>query len=191
MSYFDKTAGIRSLAGKFDYIKNHFTYWPYNSWNGGQNIANKVKVDEMDLGRERINRVFEMMDADNEEYWFHINNYLDEECEDRGLQVGFNGRSAGYLVLYSHDKKSGDVLMGEYWDHNSYREWLAYYAEGWDYHAAQADLRYMIERDFEIVRSFDQLCDNMRENLIYMADNYMIEEEEYVITQIAKHLVFV
>lgn len=190
MGYFDKTTGIKTLTGKFDYIKNHFTYWPYASWNGGRHIANKVKVDEMDLGRSRLDRVFEMMDADSDGYWFHINNYLEYECDEAKLEVGFNGRSSGYLVLYSEDRYCPDALKGEYGNYDSYRDWLADYAEGWDYRAAQYDLRCMIERDFETVRAFDQLCDNMRENLIYMADNYEVEEETYTVTKVIKRLVF-
>ena len=189
MGYFDKTAGVNTLSGKFKYIKDHFTYWPFNSWNGGKNIANKVKVDEMGLDRAVVDKVFEMMDADNEGYWFHINDCLEYECEDRGLKVGFNGRSAGYLVLYSPDKYHPTSLLGEYWNYDSYRDWLADYADGDDYRAAQADLRYMIERDFDVVQKFDQLCDNMRENLIYMAENYEIEEESYTVVKTVKRLV--
>ena len=47
----------------------------------------------------------------------------------------------------------------------------------------------MIERDFDIVQKFDQLCDNMRENLIYMAENYEIEEESYTVVKTVKRLV--
>ena len=189
MGYFDKTAGVKTLTGKFNYIKNHYTYWPYHSWNGGKNIANKVKVDEMGLSRACLGKVFEMMDADHEGYWFYINDYLEYECEDKALEVGFNGRSSGYLVLYAEDKHKPNCLCGEYFDYDSYKDWLAAYAEGWDYRAAQADLRYMIERDFEIVKKFDQLCDNMRENLIYMAENYEVEEETYTVTKTVKRLV--
>lgn len=82
-----------------------------------------------------------------------------------------------------------NYLQGEYGNYDSYQDWLSDYAEGWDYRAAQADLRNMIERDFEVVRKFDQLCDNMRENLIYMADNYEIEEETYTVTKTVKRLV--
>lgn len=188
MGYFDKTAGVNTLSGKFKYIKDHFTYYSLNSWNGLESIANNVKTYRLGLSNEQQDRLCELESADPDEYWFLINQCLRDECLSRGIDVCFNGRSSGYLVLYENGGAKCP-LKGEYWDYDSYQDWLKDYAEWYDYRAAQSDLRYMIERDFEMVREFDQLCDAMRDNLIFIADHASINEEEVVVVQTVKSLV--
>lgn len=189
MGYFDKTKGVISLSQKFKYIQNHFTYWTMNSWNGLKSIANNVKLYNLGLTKEQEDKLWDLESADPYGYWDFINDCLREECNCSGLNVGFNGRSSGYLVLYDTDA-NGCAVRGDYWDYDSYKDWVKDYAEGYDYRAAQSDVRYMIEKDFDLVRSFDQLCDTMRENLIYMAENADIEEDTYTVTKTVQRLVF-
>jgi len=188
MGFFDKTEGIESLQDKFNYIQNHFTYWTMNSWNGLESIANNVKTYRLGLTNKQLDKLFELENADPEGYWFQINQWLDEERDYHGLSVYFNGRSSGYLVLYG-GKTNCSAIRSDYWDYETYEDWFKDYSEGYDEVAAERDLKHFIEKDFDVVRSFDRLCDAMRENLIYMADNAEIEEKEYTVVKTVKRLV--
>lgn len=188
MTFFDKTAGVVTLSGKFNYIKGHFTYWTLHSWNRLSSIANIVKLYTLGLTDKQIDRLNELENAAPEEYWHLINQCLQDEELTRGIRVGFNGRSGGYLVLYS-DTGNGSAVHSDYWAYGSYKGWLKDYARGWDYRSAQSDLRTMIEEDFELVKTFDRLCDVVRDQLIYMADNGALEEETYTVERTVQHLV--
>lgn len=108
-------------------------------------------------------------------------NFYDEInflIEDSGLKVGFNGRSGGYLVLYNKENNCCAV-NNCFYNFSSYKNFLSSEKHGRILRNAQEDCRYIIENDFELVKTFDILCDNIREHLIYMIENCEIITEEY------------
>lgn len=48
--------GRKTLESKFEYIKEHFTYDILNSWNRLDSIANKVKVWDLKLTKEQVDK---------------------------------------------------------------------------------------------------------------------------------------
>lgn len=175
MEFFDKSKGCETLKTKYDYIKNHFTYFTLNSWNRLKSIANNSKIYKLGLG-DKEDKAYEILYANNCDNlcWLAINDIIDSS----NLKVGFNGRQGGYLVLYNTNN-NGSALKGDY-DYDSYKDCVnAYFQEyACNYNEAQFDVRENIESDFKTVVEFDRLCDTIRDLVIYFVDNYDIEEVE-------------
>lgn len=97
----DKTSRP-AMAG---FLMDHFRYHTMNSWNRSRSFANCIKVTELDLPDD-VQRV--MFDAlDHEHLHDELQPVLDAFSErwNHNYGIGFNGRSAGYLVLYGMDCK--------------------------------------------------------------------------------------
>lgn len=180
---------ITKAKSMFNFINEHFQYWTMNSWNKLKSIANNVKLYNLNLEGD----------------WCTALEYLNDESDIGGLQseisdliwqwehdhpgygLGFNGRSAGYLVIYNHDKKNGTVnfksilpecLQG----FDSYEEWKESITEPW-YGSRDTVGNYIsILREYtELIRSFDKLCDEIR-NLVnvYSTFDYDADKKAYM-----------
>lgn len=181
-NYFDKTSRIESTKGKYEYIKNHSTYSTLNSWNCLYSIANNVKIHSIGLTSQQIDKAYELLEC--EEFYDTFNFFIqDWETENEWHKIGFNGRSGGYLVLYNKTNNSCAV-NDDYWNWDSYKDFLQSFIDsGYTFREAQKQAKYQVESDFEIVKNFDKLCDDLRRELIYMIDNAEISKEEYQITK--------
>ena len=141
-----------------------------NSWNGLKSIANNVKLYKLDISD--IEKAYQIvfLDCDEEDNLFFQDVRL--LIWDSGLKVGFNGRSNGYLVLYNRNN-NGSVLEGDYYEKN--------------YELAEENgfiCKEKVEQDFDMVQSFDRLCDEIRNTLIYYVENAQIEEyQEQIIVR--------
>lgn len=175
MNKYFKKVNKRSNKEMFEFLKNHFTYYTMNSWNGLKSIANNVKVYNLGLNGDEF-KALEILEADE---YFTINNIIEGwEYEHPSYEVGFNGRSAGYLVIT--EKGSNQNILEDYiTDVDNYTDFKEYLKErGWtlkEYH------NNLIEQ-VELVQAFDSLCDELVSQVQYMLDNYTVEEE----TQVAK-----
>lgn len=194
MKIFNETKKNMTLTQKFDYIKTHFTYWTLNSWNGLESIANKVKVYNLKLTAGQIDKFFEIISDEN--LCMEMNNTLNAcicefERNHAGYRVGFNGRSDGYLVLYSKDNNKS-IINYDIDNADTYKELVDDFQRryGWTYRDAQAEAKQEIEDLFDIIVAFDDLCDNMRNELVYILDNAEIIEEKYTKVETYKTLQF-
>lgn len=144
----------------FNFLTNHFEYDTLNSWNGCRSIANNVKVYNI----PEIKDDGEALKALEEDDYFAINQAIkDWEDDHPGYQIGFNGRSGGYLVLY----KSGTnkhALITE--DSDSPCNYRPEDYENWkrdvqqDYGSLKNYQNILINQ-VKLVQEFDQLCDNL------------------------------
>ncbi len=152
MSFYRKI-NLRSKKEVLDYLKSHYRYFTMNTWNNNTSFANKMKIHNFNLP----DNAYDMLDVSR---IYDDINFLIENFEDgytHTWQAGFNGRSGGYLVLYS-GKGKGHVNSSTIdWD---------YYGE------AHKDLRYLAE----VVQSFDSLCDDIVETYRYYCENYNVSE---------------
>ena len=105
-----------------------------------------------------------MLDCEN---FYDEINFLIEDSE---LKTGFNGRNGGYLVLYNFEN-NGCAVDPWYWDYENFNKLYPDY----DHETIQDIINY----DFELVKDFDILCDELREQLIYQIENSEIKTEEY------------
>lgn len=166
-----KVKGINKGHSKevFNYLKNHYRYDTMNSWNEEKSIAHNVKLYNLELegdcgvAQEKLER-----------YAYEAVNEKLDLWEDKhpGYSVGFNGRSGGYLVLYSSNAHSRiPAWLSDNEDYDHYKVWCKEYQGGVCYND------YQLKSFYNTVRSFDELCDEIRSyvNLLSLEE---LEEED-------------
>lgn len=214
-SYYKKIS-LRNKNEMINFLKNHFRYNTMNSWNNSTSYANNVKLYNLGLTKEQSDKAYDMMDTDD---FYDDINYLLEEfgaTHNYEWQVGFNGRSGGYLVLYQGGKRdtghkskctkcgqlnyqtieeSGNNICGRCGEHSRINLKHPHY-QIFSYPGKPTDMNENFEdwtivelkARVKLVQEFDQLCDDCLSTLINMVDNYHIEEEEILIPQKVKVL---
>lgn len=88
-------------------IGKRIRYWTMNSWNESKSLAYNMKVYNI-FPKKYQNDIYVLMD--NEPRIFSgVNSLIDafEYKYNYRWQAGFNGRSDGYLVLYSGGIRDG------------------------------------------------------------------------------------
>ena len=101
MKTFKQKVNLRSKKAMISFLSNHFRYDTMNSFNCSTSYANNVKINRLDLPREIMDKAYEMLGM--EEVSDAYDWIIQEFCEKHKYewQIGFNGRSSGYVVLYS------------------------------------------------------------------------------------------
>lgn len=167
MSFFFKKVDMRKKQEMVELLANHFRYHTNNSWNASTSYANKVKVQALGLTREQRDHAYALLDIEELYDTLHML-MLDWQEQHPEFEVGFNGRSSGYVVLYRHGHPGLDIDMGE--DFST-----------WDMDSLRSQVK--------LVQAFDQLCDDMRCALIDFCDNYEVVEEVVMVPHTLKKLV--
>lgn len=179
--FFNKTSKKMTLRQKFDYIHNHHYYYTMNSWNGLKSLANNVKIYNLPLTTEQKDKFFELFydENSNDELYYHINWKLECFASENKFEIAFNGRSGGYLVAYNKNNTC-NVIDKYLIDCKNYDEALEHFRGNycWTYRDCQAELKSIIERNFEVCVLFDDCCDDILNELKYLLDNARVEEEE-------------
>ncbi len=212
---FAKEIDRNNREAMIDFLKNHFRYDTMNGWNRSTSYANNVKIDRIGLTHEQEMKLYDIMNIDGA--YDEINDKIWEfgYAHDWKWQVGFNGRSGGYLVLYKGGWK--------YDEHKSYciacgqRNFKTVEKSGCKCGACGKETRKNYEKplkqtftypgqsidmyeDFEdwsddelrarvdLVTGFDRLCDIIVEKAAYIADNFTVEEEEVLVPTTVKKL---
>lgn len=145
-----------------EYLMGHFTYWTMNSWNKTTSYANNVKIYNLGLSEELMDKAYDAIDLlfENDTFLIEWNTLKLSFCENTGCDIGFNGRSDGYLVLYP--KWCGG--LDEYED---FEDW---------------ETEDIVER-VDLVKEFDKFCDDARDLFIYYLENGEVVEVEKVIVK--------
>lgn len=199
--HFQKKVDTRSKVAMIAYLENHCRYSTMNSWNNSTSYAHNVKIHKLPLTNEQQGKAYELLDCD---YGFEAINDLCrdfDEAHDYEWQVGFNGRSGGYLVLYrggynkekifTFDRKDNDrdYADGYGWlDKEEAIKRGLYCKEikrvfSWpgkdvdqheDFQEWSIDqLRWRVK----LIQEFDKLADDCLNELVYLTTNYDIVEE--------------
>ena len=154
---------ICNTKSMWNFLKNHYTYYTMNSWNRSKSIANNVKLHKLNLDGDwtvAMRYLFDETDAGL------LQMFIDDEIQEFERQnpyfeVGFNGRSGGYLVLYPKDK-SIPVIPNCVDDYDTYEEFKEDVKSGWNgYNVSDFDRE--LRDAVTIVREFDKLCDRLRD----------------------------
>ena len=140
----------------FNFLKEHFDYPTMNSWNRLCSIANNVKLYRLGLSGNWATALSLLETGGYEE----INWMIQDWCrERRNVEVYFNGRSGGYLVLKSTD--NNDNILPEYITESiDYDEYKRYCKE---YCGSVKENRDDLVYYTKLVQDFDKLCDEIRE----------------------------
>ena len=105
MKKFYTPVDLRSRADMTAYLENHFRYPTMNSWNQATSYACNLKVDRLGLSAGIVEKLLDMLDTSEfQETMQDLRTRCGME-HDYLWQVGMNGRSGGYLVLYQGRQK--------------------------------------------------------------------------------------
>jgi hypothetical protein len=139
----------------FNFLRDHFTYYTCNSWNGLRSIANNVKIYNLGLSGDWC-VALSLLEADDYDTIGML--IHDWEREHPGYDVSFNGRSGGYLVL-GNKGNARHVLPEEITDSVDYEDYKQYCR---DYlGTVKANRRVLVDYT-KLVQDFDRLCDTLR-----------------------------
>lgn len=121
--------------------------------------------------------------------------FLIEDFEDiTNTNIFFNGRSNGYLVIvpkfdqYNKRMNILDLFFDDnIYDYDTLKEFKK---ESLDtaYGKDNEDINNNLEECYYLLKSFDLLCDLLREELIYMLNNAKIKEKTEVIEKNVKYI---
>lgn len=204
MKQFYKDVDLRSRKAMENFLENHFRYNTMNSWNCSTSYANNVKVYNLGLTREQEQKLYSMMEV--EEFYDQIHDDLMLFALEHGYlwQVGFNGRSSGYLVLYQgFTKPSGYKSFCTKCGQRNYRsveengckcgrcgaEARVNYSkppnEVGVYPGRSVDMYedfsewdiYSLRKRVQLVQEFDRLCDRVLARVLEMLEMYDVVEE--------------
>lgn len=140
----------------FNFLRDHFNYYTLSTWNGLRSIANNVKLYNLDLTGDWCVALSLLEAGEYETISMMI---MDWEHDNPGYEVTFNGRCGGYLVLT--DKGSNrHVLPEEITDSVDYEDYKSYCRE---YIGSVRMNRQVLVDYVTLVRSFDKLCDELRD----------------------------
>ena len=211
--YFKKV-DMRSRKAMTEFLENHFRYSTMNSWNGSTSWANNVKCYNLGLTDEQRSKFFELIDSDDSEFYdFYVHERIVEFRNETGYDAGFNGRSGGYLVMYdgvyedlgykSRCTECGQLNYKSIEESNNVcgrcgkparvnltkpiRTFKVYPGRSIDADVdwSEYSLDGLRER-VKLVQRFDQLCDEIRAELVYYLDSHNVIEEEYTVTKTRK-----
>jgi hypothetical protein len=96
----------RSRKAMIDYLSGHFRYNTMNSWNQAHSYAANVKIQKLTFpNNEARNRAYDLVQTDEamDDVRFIMQEF--DQAHDYEWQVGFNGRSGGYIVLYQGGRR--------------------------------------------------------------------------------------
>ncbi len=174
---------ITKVKSMYEFLIGHYTYYTMNSWNKEESIANDVKLYNLELEGDygvALSYLFDEYDVGNLQW--EIKDMIREwEKDHPNYQVGFNGRSGGYLVLYNKDN-CRNVLPDWLTGFETYEKWKDY-AKGYLVYNLK-DIKPELQRYTQLVRDFDKLCDELRalvneySKMNYDADREAFEKEE-------------
>lgn len=164
---------ISNTKSMFEFLNNHFTYDTMNSWNNLRSIANNVKVYKLGLDGDAW-AALDLLRADN---YDTVNEMLyDFEHEHKGYEVGFNGRSGGYLVLCNKENNR-NVIPDRLYGYDSYED----FKEDYKYYGTMKDAKYELREYTQLVRDFDKLCDEIRD---YVNELSKLDHKQCILEQI-------
>lgn len=209
MQQFYKPINYESREEMIKFLEHHFKYWTMNSWNRNESYANNMKIYNLGLTREQENKLCDILSCEDA-YWT-IESLISDFNYDNDFkyQAAFNGRSGGYLVLYSGGQKdSGHKSFCQSCGQRNYttveetgcrcgkcgKESRVNYkiapkityttGKGID---SDEDFDFwsdeQLRRRCELVEKFDRLCDDIAAEAARLADETeIVEEIEYVPT---------
>ena len=214
MNTFHQKVDMRTRGAMVSFLRDHSRYWTMNSWNRSTSYANCVKIHRLDLTREQLERAWDMLDMP--EVYAAIHAVRDNWAAAYGWewQVGFNGRSSGYLVLYQGalDRENARTAQCDHCGKLTWHKQDAPCTTDWcdGTLCVLPKLRPQIvtypghgideSRDFtewcmddlrdrvRLIQDFDHVCDEAVAVFVGYCDNYRVVEEDILIPKTVKAL---
>lgn len=178
IKFFRKDLDMTNKEELREFLTKHYRYSTMNACNRSTSYANRVKLHGLPLTQAQRSTAYGLLDVD--EVWMQIRELMDvfADAHNYEWQVGFNGRSSGYIVLYKGGKNpDGSVFT---WPGQSVDDDPDYDFDGWELEDFQARAELVIE--------FDALCDAILTEFVYYIDNYDVVEETVMVPKKIKVL---
>lgn len=216
MHKFKVPVNLNSRSDMIQFLQTHFRYPTMNSWNRSESYACNLKIHKLGLGSQIEDKLLELLSF--QEFFDSLQVLKDQFAEAHGYrwQVGMNGRSGGYLVLYEGERKTTGYRS--FCQSCGQRNYTSIAQTGTICgrcgKAARVDYKRPpmqavtypgkgidMDTDFEdwsmdqlrnrviLVQELDQLADDIVSEAVWFAQNYEIEEREVCIPQTQKVLV--
>lgn len=95
----------KTLKAKLAFLRGHFRYHTMNSWNNGHSYAVCIKLRALRMTSAELDACYNMLSSDEAMMRFSdaLSNLEGET--NWAFQIGTNGRSGGYAVLYTGGRK--------------------------------------------------------------------------------------
>lgn len=157
---FAQKVDMRSRANMINFLISHFRYYTMNPWNRLTSYANNIKLHNLPIPSELVNKAYDFISAECPDYSFAVNDRISDFTQKTGYTAGFNGRSAGYIVLY--DTKLDDcrtILAHSIDDYEDFADWSI------------DEIRDRVK----LIQSFDKLCDDILDIFLYYLKNTEIK----------------
>ena len=216
MRIFSESVDLRSRKEMTAYLQNHFRYDTMNSWNWATSYACNLKIHKLGLSWDIESKLYDLLQC--QEFLDAQRDLMDAFAHDHQFrwQVGMNGRSGGYLVLYEGGiKPTGHLSYCRHcyqWNFKSVAEsgnvcgkcgkpervdfvippmqTFTYPGRGIDMDEDFDEWSLSELRDrVRLVQELDALADRMVELGIQMAKDYSVMEVEISVPQTQKVLV--
>jgi hypothetical protein len=88
-----------------DFLASHFRYDTMSSWNAATSYAKCIKLREFSITHDLHMKCYDFLDNDQAFEDFNDVLWMFELDHNYEWQIGRNGRSGGYLVLYKGGRK--------------------------------------------------------------------------------------
>lgn len=181
-------------------------YYTMNSWNLSTAPAYNLKIHNV-IDRNLQDKVFEMMGS--EDFYNEINDLVSDfnVSHNYQWQAGFNGRSGGYLVLYTGGRETKHITKDMFKTNHPSGVYISDRI-GWC-DLERAKKLNLIDKTIttriysqpgrniednevpaEVLKAFRQLAVNIVKTVESLAKNCTVEEEEYQVTKTRKVLSF-
>lgn len=157
-----------------EYLTNHFRYDTAGSWNQSTSYGANVKIRNF-VPQNFMDKAYDILDQGD--VFENINDLIMEfgEAHNHTFQVGFNGRSNGYLVLYQGGRKDTGVFT--------------YPCRGMDMDKDFSEWEtYSLKERVKLVKDFDKLVEDCKKEFIYICQNYVVKEETIQVPKTIKVL---
>lgn len=97
----------RTRKAMIEYLKGHFRYDTMNSWNCVTSYAVNIKLHKLTFpDKETEDRAWDLLDVGKAFFGFRRVLREFDQRHNYDYQIGTNGRSGGYLVLYRGGKRA-------------------------------------------------------------------------------------
>ena len=207
MKRFYKKVDMRNKMAMSQYLENHFRYNTMNSWNRSTSYANCLKIHRLELPDEIQQKAWGMIECTEVYDVFNrlITDWADAQSWE--WQIGFNGRSGGYLVLYRGglDWKNAKTAKcdhcGKLTWHKQATPCTSEYCNGilhvlekpepqifsqpgkpvdQDEDFSAWDIDSLRDR-VKLVQEFDRLCDQIVDEFVYFCKHYDMVDKDILV----------
>ena len=141
---FKKNIDTNDRSAMIKFLSNHSRYYTMNSWNRSSSYANNVKIYNLAIPADLVDKAYDFVSIGSDDYDLAVRSIIHDFYIETGYNIGSNGRSGGYLVLYD-DKSARSIDKDE--DFNNWGD---------------DELRDRVK----LVSKFDECCDDIIDTFI-------------------------